>query len=165
MTTSLPVRSHSPAQTGRIGTCLGRLLKPGDVVLLQGAFGSGKTTLVQGIARGLGVKGSVTSPSFALVNEYRADEAHHRIPIYHIDLYRISSAEEALQFGIEEYLSDRGVSLIEWPEIVEEVLPKEHLRIILRVTGARRRVFVMEALGRRYEDLLEEFAKRCGALN
>lgn len=164
MTTSLQVPSPSPAQTRRLGACLGKLLKQGDIVLLQGPFGSGKTTMVQGIARGLGVQGRVTSPSFALVNEYRADDDHQGVPVYHIDVYRISSAEEAVQFGLEEYLSDRGISLIEWAERVEAVVPEEHLRIVLAVAGVRRRILHFKAFGERYQKLLEEFAAQCGAL-
>lgn len=165
MTISLQLPSHSPAQTRRLGACLGTLLRPGDVLLLQGPFGSGKTTLVQGIAKGLGVRGRVTSPSFALVNEYRADESHMGVPIYHIDVYRVSTSEEALQFGLDEYLSERGISLVEWAERVEDVVPEHHLWVILRATGARRRLLSLRAYGERYERLLEEFRAECGGLS
>ncbi|MGQ9676882.1 MAG: tRNA (adenosine(37)-N6)-threonylcarbamoyltransferase complex ATPase subunit type 1 TsaE [Chloroflexota bacterium] len=165
MTISLQVPSRSPAQTRRLGACLGKLLRPGDVLLLQGPFGSGKTTLVQGIAKGLGVRGRVTSPSFALVNEYRADEYHMRVPIYHIDVYRIASPEEALQFGLDEYLSERAISLVEWAERVEDVVPEHHLWVMLRVTGAQRRLLSLQAYGERYERLLEEFGAQCGGLS
>lgn len=164
MTTLLRLRSQSPAQTKRIGMCLGNLLKPGDVVLLQGPFGAGKTTLVQGMAKGLGIEGRVTSPSFALVNEYRADQKHGGIPVFHIDVYRVSNPEEALQFGLDEYLSDRGISLIEWAERIEDVVPESHLWIGLQVTGANRRLLMIKAFGERPERFLEQVARECGAL-
>lgn len=163
MTTSALAVSQSPAHTRRIGACLGNLLRPGDVVLLQGPFGSGKTTLVQGIAQGLGILGRVTSPSFALVNQYRADEKHGGVPVYHIDVYRVSSPEEALQFGMDEYLTDRGIGLVEWAERVEGIVPEEHLWIGIQATGARRRRLSLVASGVRYEKLLDEFTRQCGA--
>jgi tRNA threonylcarbamoyladenosine biosynthesis protein TsaE len=95
MSISLKIKSASPNQTRQLGMCLGNLLEPGDILLLRGSFGAGKTTLVQGIASGLGVQGRVTSPSFALVNEYRTDAQHGRTPVYHIDVYRVASPEEA----------------------------------------------------------------------
>ena len=94
-------------------------LKGGEVITLSGVLGAGKTQLVKGLARGLGYRGPVTSPTFTLINEYVGG----RLPFYHIDLYRIKSMEEAIAFGIEDYLPSPGVTVIEWPERIESLLP------------------------------------------
>ncbi|MGP0630392.1 tRNA (adenosine(37)-N6)-threonylcarbamoyltransferase complex ATPase subunit type 1 TsaE [Nitrospina sp. 32_T5] len=105
--------SRSPEDTKNLGQRMGRLLKPGDILLLFGDLGTGKTTLVQGIAHGMEVPPDqyVRSPSFTLINEYRG-----RMPIYHIDLYRIESEGELADLGLEDYLFGEGVTLIEWGE-------------------------------------------------
>lgn len=105
--------THSPEETQDLGERIGGLLESGDIVLLFGDLGAGKTTLVQGMARGLGVARDeyVRSPSFTLVNQYRG-----RIPVYHIDLYRIDSSGELDDLGLEELLMSEGVLIIEWAE-------------------------------------------------
>jgi tRNA threonylcarbamoyladenosine biosynthesis protein TsaE len=94
-------------------------LKGGEIFALTGVLGAGKTQLVKGLARGLGYRGEVTSPTFTLVNEYVGG----RLPLIHIDLYRIDSEAEAVAFGIEEYLPSRGVTVVEWPEKIAGLLP------------------------------------------
>jgi tRNA threonylcarbamoyladenosine biosynthesis protein TsaE len=103
----------SPNDTRALGEKIGRHLKTGDIVLLFGDLGAGKTTLTQGIAQGLGVPQEeyVRSPSFTLVNEYRG-----KIPVFHIDLYRIDSTRELEDLGLEEVLSNEGISIVEWAE-------------------------------------------------
>jgi tRNA threonylcarbamoyladenosine biosynthesis protein TsaE len=91
----------------------------GAILALTGDLGAGKTHFVKGIARGLGYDGEVTSPTFTLLHEYRGG----RLPIYHLDLYRIEGAQEAIRFGIEDYLPSDGVTLIEWAERIESILP------------------------------------------
>lgn len=105
--------THSAAETLVLGENLGKLLEPGDIVLLFGDLGAGKTLLIQGIARGLGLKENeyTRSPSFTLINEYQG-----RIPIYHIDLYRIESFSEIENLGLEELFSSKGATLVEWAE-------------------------------------------------
>ncbi|CAI2718470.1 tRNA (adenosine(37)-N6)-threonylcarbamoyltransferase complex ATPase subunit type 1 TsaE [Nitrospina watsonii] len=105
--------SHSPEDTQKLGERIGQLLQTGDIVLLSGDLGAGKTTLIQGIASGLKVQSNeyVRSPSFTLINEYKG-----RLPIYHIDLYRLDSIAEMEELGLEDYLFGQGVSLIEWGE-------------------------------------------------
>ncbi|MCF8720771.1 tRNA (adenosine(37)-N6)-threonylcarbamoyltransferase complex ATPase subunit type 1 TsaE [Nitrospina gracilis] len=105
--------SRSPEDTQNLGRRIGRLLQAGDILLLFGDLGAGKTTLIQGIAQGMEVPPDqyVRSPSFTLINEYRG-----RLPIYHIDLYRIESADEMADLGLEDYLFGEGVTLIEWGE-------------------------------------------------
>ncbi len=105
--------THSPADTQSLGERIGQHLKAGDTILLFGELGAGKTTLTQGIARGLGVskKEYVRSPSFTLVNEYSG-----RVPVFHIDLYRIDSSHELEDLGLEETFSGKGVAIVEWAE-------------------------------------------------
>lgn len=161
---TLEIISHSTAETRRIGHKLGRALKPGDVLLLQGSFGAGKTVMVQGIAKGLGVAEPVISPSFTLVNEYRAGKIHGSIPVYHADLYRINSVDEALGLGLDEYLAGGGIFIAEWPENVAEIWPKERLWINLQVAGTNERIIRMDAQGIRYVEILQELEKALGKM-
>ncbi|MDY7040706.1 MAG: tRNA (adenosine(37)-N6)-threonylcarbamoyltransferase complex ATPase subunit type 1 TsaE [Chloroflexota bacterium] len=146
--------SHSPAQTRRIGVRLGTLLGSGDVLCLVGELGAGKTCLIQGLGRGLGVEGPITSPTFTLMNEYR--HARDGLTFYHIDLYRVSDVREALDFGLDEYLYGEGVCAIEWAERVESALPRERLWIALSHLDVNKRGILIRADGPRYEKLLRE---------
>jgi tRNA threonylcarbamoyladenosine biosynthesis protein TsaE len=130
------------------------MLDPGDVLALLGDLGSGKTRWIQGVCEGLGVKEPVVSPSFTLVNEY-----YGRLPVYHIDLYRLDDAAETLTFGLEDYLYGRGVSLIEWADRAEELLPEEYLTIELHHLEETKRRVVMRPQGERFLALLERFKK------
>ncbi|MGQ0600395.1 MAG: tRNA (adenosine(37)-N6)-threonylcarbamoyltransferase complex ATPase subunit type 1 TsaE [Anaerolineales bacterium] len=148
--------SHAPEQTVRLGMRLGELLAPGDVLCLRGELGSGKTTLVTGVARGWGALEPATSPTFVLVNEYRrADDRR----MYHFDCYRLSSGAEALALGFDDLLSTEGVMVIEWPEHIVEVLPSERLTIALRWVDDEKRGFRLDAAGGRYETLLKDFRR------
>lgn len=148
MSADFEMESPSPARTRRLGTNLGRLAQPGDVILLTGDLGSGKTTLVQGISRGLGVREPARSPTFVLVSEH-----HGRLPLYHVDLYRVEGLEEAIDIGIEEFVEGEGVCVVEWADRVPDVFPLEHLSIHLEMTGARTRRLRISAKGARYETL------------
>jgi tRNA threonylcarbamoyladenosine biosynthesis protein TsaE len=130
MITSQPVDTHSFEETLRFGERLGRELQRGDVVALFGDLGAGKTALVKGIARGLGITQEVTSPTFTLVHEYTGG----RLPLFHVDLYRLDSPEQALAIGIEEYLNGPGATAIEWSEKIESLLPATAIRI--RITAS-----------------------------
>jgi len=153
--------SHSTGQTQRIGSRLGEMLQAGDVILLEGPLGSGKTLLTQGIAQGLGVSDLVTSPSFTLINEYRPRDTGSRLPLYHVDLYRLAdAAPEAVAMGIEEYLYGDGVTVIEWAERAAEILPPEHLHIRLSIVSDSKRGVLMTPHGQRYIELLREFKHR-----
>lgn len=145
--------SHSVDQTRRIGARMGGLLLPGDVLLLAGEFGAGKTCLTQGIAQGLGVTRWVTSPSFVLVNEY----PEGRLPLYHIDLYRLADVQETLNLGLDEYFYGDGVSVVEWPDQALAALPPEHLWIELSVISETKRELYLTTVGQRYQDLLHQF--------
>lgn len=117
--------SRSAKETRAIGQQLATVLKAGDVVLLDGDLGAGKSELARGVARGLGIDGAVPSPSFTILNAY--DEG--RIPLYHFDWYRIEDANEIYEMGMEEQLGGDGIALIEWSEKAEECLPAKRLRI------------------------------------
>ncbi len=144
--------SHSEEQTRRLGAKLAPLLNPGDVLALTGDMGSGKTRWVQGVCQGLGVADVVNSPTFTLVNEYQG-----RLPVYHIDLYRLSSAREALTFGIEDYLYNDGVSLIEWADQGIDYLPAVHLEIQLYYLAETRRRVVIRPQGDRFLTLMNTY--------
>ncbi len=103
---------------------------------LSGVLGAGKTQLVKGLARGLGFRGQVTSPTFTLVNEYVGG----RLPLYHIDLYRVKSEKEAIGFGLEEYLPSAGVTVIEWPEMVMSLLPANTQHWEIQVASLTERI-------------------------
>ena len=120
---SISLISHSPEQTQLLGVQLGKMAKAGDILLLIGDLGTGKTCLTQGIARGLGIKDYVSSPSFVLVKEY-----YGRLPLYHIDLYRLN-VEEVEDLGLEEYLYGKGVCVIEWAEKAFGILPQERISV------------------------------------
>lgn len=151
--------SHSAAQTIRLGQRLGELLHQGDLVVLLGDFGTGKTHLIKGIAQGLGSTDLVNSPSFVLINQYRAGLQHRSMPIFHADLYRIEDPDELTGIGIEDAWSGDGVCLIEWAEQAGGRLPQEHLTINLQHLSETKRVMRFEPHGSHYEQLVAEFKK------
>lgn len=155
---SLDFISHSEAQTRRLGARLGELLQGGDVLCLAGELGTGKTRLVQGIGQGLGIEGPITSPSFTLINEYKQE--HARLPLYHVDLYRVEEAKETLSLCLEEYFYGEGVCVVEWADRAPDALPAEYLWIELRHLEETKRSLLMKAVGQRYEKLLQEFRRR-----
>jgi len=153
---SLDFVSHSPEQTRRLGVRLGELLKPGDLILLDGDLGAGKTTFAQGVARGWGSLDPVTSPTFVLINEYRrADEAR----LFHFDAFRLEGPEDAVALGLQEMMEDGGPVMIEWPDRVQSMLPSQGLWVRLRWVDDSRRALQLEARGARSEALLRAFRK------
>ncbi len=147
--------SHSPAQTRRVAARLATLLRAGDVICLKGELGAGKTCFVQGLGQGLDAKDPVTSPSYTLIGEYRTSPPLP--PLYHIDLYRIESIEEALAIGIEEYLYGEGICAIEWADRVREIIPSACLWLTLRHLSETKRNLIMQPSGERYEILADQF--------
>lgn len=123
-------RTESEEETRTLGAELGAAVRPGDVLLLAGLFGAGKTTLVQGIARGLGVSGPVTSPSFVIANEHQG-----RIPLYHVDLYRIERMDDATLEALAEYFESDGVCVVEWPDPLPVELVHRATRIDITHSG------------------------------
>jgi len=140
----------SPAETRRLGRRLAALLREGDVVLLQGELGAGKTCFAHGIGAGLKVKEAVKSSSFVLVNEY-----HGRLHVYHADLFRLEDPVHVFELGLEENALD-GLLLIEWPDRAMQEMPPEHLLARFETTGQKSRRISFEAQGPRYEALLSE---------
>lgn len=136
--------SHSESQTREFGQRLAALLSAGDVIALQGPLGAGKTRLVQSIAAALGCGRSfVVSPTFTLIHEYDGE-----LPVYHVDAYRLKNSDEFLDMGGGELLTGEGVCLIEWADRIGDLLPRDHLRIDIDVTGEQSRVFRIRASGR-----------------
>ena len=129
----------SPEETEAAGAGLGATLKSGDVVALTGELGAGKTIFVQGLARALGVGTAATSPTFVLVNEYRG-----RVPVHHVDAYRTTSLAELMDLGIEEMMDGDGITVIEWAERVELLLPARAVRVRIAGVGDEPRTIVVE---------------------
>jgi tRNA threonylcarbamoyladenosine biosynthesis protein TsaE len=150
--------SRSPEQTRRVGRRLGEALETGDVICLQGDLGAGKTTFVQGIAQGWGSVDSVSSPTFILVNVYRrADQSKggSTLPLlFHMDAYRLDSTPEAEELDLDSMLT-QGTLLIEWPERMNGLIPKEHLWVNLEHIDDEEREMKFKASGKRYDELLE----------
>lgn len=119
--------SRSPQETFSIGEELGRLAVPGQVYTLIGELGMGKTVFTQGVAAGLGIVGPVNSPTFTIMQVYEEG----RLPFYHFDVYRIGDAEEMEEIGYEEYFFGEGVCLIEWADLIPELLPHDRIRITI----------------------------------
>lgn len=142
MAEMLRIISHSPEETRALGEKLAARLEPGDVVILEGELGAGKSELARGIARGLGVTETVTSPSFTILNVYESG----RCPLYHFDWYRLESAEELFELGLEEYLGGDGIAVVEWAEKCPEALPEKTIRIRLEATGDEERRIEAEEL-------------------
>lgn len=152
----LDIVSHGAEQTRRLGAHLGKLLQPGDVILLEGEFGSGKTTFTQGIARGLGIDSRyVNSPTFTLINEYKGGKLH----LAHVDLYRLEDEEQIATLGLDDYLEGRGVTVMEWPEGASAWLPSERLLIKFGYLNDTKRTLRFYAAGPRYRQLVEQFRR------
>ncbi|MGI6316111.1 MAG: tRNA (adenosine(37)-N6)-threonylcarbamoyltransferase complex ATPase subunit type 1 TsaE [Christensenellales bacterium] len=142
--------TESQRATEMLGEALGRTAFPGAIAALWGQLGAGKTALTRGSGRGLEVRGRVTSPTFTLVNQIPG-----RLTLYHMDLYRLSDAEEAENTGITEMWYQGGVSFIEWPEVVRELLPEERLDILFHFTDNGRAI-CLKPFGERYEQWARE---------
>lgn len=118
--------SNSYEETSKIAEQFANSLNGGEVVAMYGDLGAGKTAFVQGVARALGIKSHVTSPTFTIVNEYEG-----RLKLYHFDVYRISDSEEMYEIGYDEYIESEGVCIIEWAELIEDILPDEYIKITI----------------------------------
>ncbi len=156
------LRSGGVDETQRLGEMLGALLVPGDLVLLEGDLGAGKTAFTQGIGRGLGVTGTINSPTFTLLKEYRG-----RLPLYHFDLYRIDNPDELFALGFEDYFAGDGVCVVEWAERGEHAhaetdtdddWPASWLRVRIRKVSSDERRLCCSARGPRGNALLAGFA-------
>jgi tRNA threonylcarbamoyladenosine biosynthesis protein TsaE len=149
------VITSTTEQTEEVGRVLGTMLEAGDLVCLFGDLGAGKTHFSYGVARGLQVQDQyITSPTFTFVNEYQG-----RIPLYHIDLYRLNDPSELEAIGFEEYIDSDGATMIEWAERAEEALPEEKLNVYISHVSENSREIGFFAEGERYNRLLAGFRK------
>lgn len=153
---SLEYISRSVEQTRRAGLRLGGLIRPGDVICLNGELGSGKTTLVQGIAAGWGSLDPVSSPTFILINVYRRPYGQ---TLYHLDAYRIVDPIEAEDLDLN-YILDHSPLVVEWADRIHKVLPEQNLTINLRYVNEEQRDLVYTAYGDRYIDILHQFHRQ-----
>ena len=142
--------SASEQDTEALGRALVQRLQPGAVVAFTGDLGAGKTAFVRGMAQGLGIPQRVTSPTFTIVHEYDCDP-----PVYHFDAYRLNNADELYEIGCEEYFARGGIVLMEWPEKVEEALPKEAVRLFFSGVGEGERLIEIDGLGPAREEALK----------
>jgi tRNA threonylcarbamoyladenosine biosynthesis protein TsaE len=147
----LELISHKPSETHRFGTSIGKLAMPGDILLLVGKLGTGKTCLTQGIARGLGIEEYIPSPSFVLIRQF-----YGRLPLYHIDLYRLDLPQEIADLGLDDYLYGKGICVIEWAEKGLSLMPPEYMLIKIDYLGDTERSLKLEAYGKRYIEMLDK---------
>lgn len=182
VTCSLDVISHSAAQTQRLGVRLGELMRGGELVLLNGQLGTGKTTFTQGLAQGMGITDVISSPTFTLLKEYagqplaaqagnggkagrttgtgNAGKTRKVGPaLYHFDLYRLDNPEEIIDLGFEDYFYGSGVCVVEWADRADAFWPFDCLRVRLKVLSETKRGLLFTATGARYCDLLRQFQK------
>lgn len=157
----LTLRSASATHTRKLGEALGALLQPGDILLLIGELGAGKTTLAQGIGAGMGVRSVINSPTFTLLKEHDG-----RLPLHHFDLYRLDSPDEIYTLGFDEYFQAGGVSIVEWAERGEPQAPGElppwpesALRLQITATGQHTRLLRLSASGARGASLARAWVR------
>ncbi len=151
MRDNLTITTHSPEETQRIGAGIGEQARIGDLILLVGDLGTGKTCLTQGIARGLGLPDYTPSPSFVLVREYQG-----RLNLYHIDFYRLNDIREIAELGMGDYLNGEGICVVEWADRALDLLPPEHLLIRFEYLTGNGRRLQFEPRGQRYVGLVEQ---------
>jgi len=158
--TNIEFTTDSPGRTQALGEAVGQLSHPGDIILLAGPLGAGKTCLVQGIARGLGIQGITPSPTFMLAREYRGG----RLPLYHIDLYRLEF-KEITELGLDEYLYGQGIAAVEWAEKDPSLMGDDHLLIEISYSGDSTRCIRLNPCGKRYTELAQTLANKISAEN
>lgn len=141
-------------ETQHIGKIIGRCLDRGDVLCLDGDLGVGKTSLTQFIAREFGVDEYITSPTFTIIKEYEG-----RLPFYHMDVYRLDSADDMHDLGYEEYIYSEGVTVIEWAEKIKEILPEERININIKRVDDNRRILYIDGRGKTLDKLIRELNK------
>jgi tRNA threonylcarbamoyladenosine biosynthesis protein TsaE len=155
MASFLQIFTGSPEETQTAGQVLGEEAQPGDIFLLTGPLGAGKTALTQGIARGLGVAGYARSPTFVLATRYQG-----RLTLHHVDLYRINDPREAWDLGLEEMLAGNDVCVVEWADRAEEIFPEDALWVALDYTQEEgQRTITFEKRSTRYFKILDKLAQ------
>lgn len=143
------IQTNSELETLRIAEKLALLVKPGDVITLEGDLGAGKTTFTKGLAKGLGIIRNISSPTFTIIKEYQGE-----IPLYHMDVYRLEHSEEDI--GFEEYFNGDGVCVVEWAQFIEEYLPAERLDIRISYMDEQKRNIELAAEGAHFQWVVNE---------
>lgn len=143
------IQSASEDYTVKLAGKLATLLKPGDVITLEGDLGAGKTTFTKGIARGLGVKRIVNSPTFTIIKEYQGE-----LPLYHMDVYRLEDSDEDI--GFSDYFHADGISVVEWAHFIEDYLPSEYLRVNISYVDEHERMIDFHPIGKHYSHVANE---------
>lgn len=151
---SFQIVAKTASQMVELGKSLAQLLQAGDVVVLTGSLGAGKTTFVQGLAKGLGIDHPVQSPTFTLINEHFG-----RLPLYHMDVYRLSGDADALDLGLSEYITGDGVCVLEWAERIEDALPDDLLQLVIETQPDDSRMIRVLEYGLRSADIAHGWEK------
>ncbi|MCU9615314.1 tRNA (adenosine(37)-N6)-threonylcarbamoyltransferase complex ATPase subunit type 1 TsaE [Caldibacillus lycopersici] len=146
----MEVNVHSFEDTFQLAEKLSKFLKAGDVIALEGDLGAGKTSFTKGLAKGLGIQRNVNSPTFTIIKEY-----HGRLPLYHMDVYRMKDSMEDL--GFDEYFHGDGICVVEWAHIIEDQLPNNLLIIEIQYVDETSRKIQLRPIGERYKQVCEEF--------
>lgn len=152
MNESYTIHTRSAEETKEVAERLGALLEPNDLLTLEGDLGTGKTTFTKGLGSGLGITRTISSPTFTIVKEYEG-----RMPLYHLDVYRLEDSDEDI--GFDEYFEGEGVCVVEWAQYIEDYLPKERLDLHLSYNGEDHRTIQLTPHGERYERLCKELVK------
>ncbi|MDK2822709.1 MAG: tRNA threonylcarbamoyladenosine biosynthesis protein TsaE [Clostridia bacterium] len=143
--------TKNPEETEYIGQRMAKFLRPGDFISLNGELGAGKTVFVKGVAKGMGVEENITSPTFTIIHEYHDG----RLPIYHLDVYRLNSINEMEELGYEEYFYGKGITLVEWGNLIVDIFPSEFLVLEFKQNPEGREICFYPR-GEHYERLVEE---------
>ncbi|MEW9676121.1 tRNA (adenosine(37)-N6)-threonylcarbamoyltransferase complex ATPase subunit type 1 TsaE [Lentibacillus sp. L22] len=143
------IETRSESETVTLAQQLAKLLMPGDVITLEGDLGAGKTAFTKGIAKGLGVKRTVNSPTFTIIKEYQGV-----LPLYHMDVYRLEDSDEDI--GFSEYFNGEGISIVEWAQFIKEFLPPERLDISLTYLDEHSRLLAFSPYGAHFEKVVAE---------
>jgi len=146
------IETHTELETNTLAKRLALLLKAGDVITLEGDLGAGKTTFTKGLAQGLGIKRTVSSPTFTIVKEYSGE-----LPLYHMDVYRLENSDEDI--GFDEYFHGNGITVIEWAQFIEDYLPKNLLNINITYVDEHSRAFEFTSVGPHYADVINELKR------
>ena len=154
MSETLSFHTHSKEETLRLGFNMAAYLERGDVILLQGDLGAGKTTFTSGVAKGLGIEEQVVSPTFNIMKCYYGG----KLPLYHIDAYRLEG--QNIELGLDEFIEGNGACFIEWPSFIEPLIPEDRLEITIKNAGENDRVIDIVGYGTRFESLCELWHRR-----
>ncbi len=145
--------THSPRETQRLASSLCQYLRAGDVISLTGDLGAGKTCFTQGLAQSLGIRERITSPTFNLIKEYK-----NSMPLYHFDVYRLAAPDDLFDLGYEEYFYGDGITIIEWGDKIQALLPAVFLRIeFRRLPDENSRELTVSSRGARWEEVVEQW--------